>query len=218
MSRLIFVFVFMLCLDIMAYSFLKNVSDQRKALPVNIDKHMFIYEKKDLVLDQDGEFSFDEYFGILSASKKNCRYSMEDDTIDIDFEGETLRFPYSFREEEVIEHETVIIKEVPVYIPNPDRETDNISHIKEEGPTPIAGIQESHIDQTDQPYMELSCAYYSFPKQTGLHEIISVIRNAVVSNEAVTIDYSSLNPDVAGTYPVLFISDHHTESVTVEIF
>lgn len=218
MSRLIFIFIFLIFLDIGAYTILTKVSDQRKSFPVDIDKHAFIYEKKDLKLDPDGDFNFDEFFGILSADKQNCHYSMNENTICVELNGKSFQYPYSFREKEVIEHETVIIKEVPVYIPVNSEQPQVVSSPKNEQSENQKEIYADQNDNRPVSQLKVSRSSYSYPEHTDLTEIVSAIKAAIICDETVTIDYSMLNPDVKGSYPVMLISDYETLSVTVEIF
>ena len=206
MSRLLFVVFMLLFLDVFAYQILMESIENRIAFPISINDHTFIYQKKDLILDEEEDFRFEEYFDILSMEDPSFHYSLKENTLEVELEGNVFDYPFSYREKEVIEHETIVVQQIPVYI----------SSNEFSSPAP-AITSEENSEIYDEPFLELNCSYYSFPAETQISQIISEIRNAVVSNEAVTIDYSLLNTSVRGSYPVVFMSDHGSVTVTVEI-
>ena len=204
MSRLLFLILILLFLDLFAYNVLKQTSKGRISYPVSIDKHAFIYQKKDLCLEEDEEFRFFEYFGILSAKDPDLHYQKKEDSIDITLNGREFHFPYTVKEKEVIEHETVLIREVPVYIERPA-----VSSAQR----PIEADPVSH-----EPYLRLLRPKDSFPSGTEISTIIATVRSAIDTNETVTIDYSLVNPNVTGTYPICFLGEFHSCSMNVEIY
>ena len=204
MSRMLFLILILLFLDLIAYQILKQTSDERIPYPFSTDKHAFIYQKKDLILDEDEEFRFFEYFGILSAKEPDLHYRKENDTIVVIVNDRTICFPYTVKEKEVIEHETVIIKEIPVYLKQSEKET--------------AQSPKEPVCVSNEPYLKLRQSKYSFPAETEISTIIEAVRNAVETNETVTVDYSQVNPNVKGEYPVYFLGEVHSCTLNVEIF
>ena len=204
MSRLLFLILILLFLDLFAYNILKQTSKGRIPYPVSIDKHAFIYQKKDLCLDEDEEIRFFEYFGILSAKDPDLYYQKKEDSIDITLNGKEFHFPYTVKEKEVIERETVLIREVPVYIERPE-----VSSAQR----PIEADPVSH-----EPYLRLLRPKDSFPLGTEISTIIATVRSAIDTNETVTIDYSLVNPNEPGTYPISFLGEVHSCSMNVEIY
>lgn len=201
MRKLLILIVILIFLNIFAYKYLENSINNQKEYRFNINKQQFIIQKKDLILDEDNEFIFDEYFAILSLNKPQYKFDIDDKNINVTIANKKLSYPYSIKEKEVIEVEKVITQNIPVYIPQYINSDNNVVN----------------TSQSNNPYFSVINSYYSFSKETDINHIISVIRNAVDTNQEVTIDFSSLNPNESGIYNVYFYTDSNSASINVEI-
>lgn len=201
MRKLLILIVILIFLNIFAFNYLENSINTQKEYRFNINKQQFIIQKKDLILDEDNDFIFDEYFAILSLNKPQYKYDIDDKNIHVTIANKKLSYPYSIKEKEVIEVEKVITQNIPVYIPQYINSDNNVVN----------------TSQSNNPYFSVVNSYYSFSKETDINHIISVIRNAVDTNQEVTIDFSSLNPNESGIYNVYFYTDSNSASINVEI-
>lgn len=201
MRKLLILIVILIFLNIFAFNYLENSINNQKEYRFDINKQQFIIQKKDLILDEDNDFIFDEYFAILSFNKPQYKYDIDDENINVTIANRKLSYPYSIKEKEVIEVEKVITQNIPVYIPQYINSDNNVVN----------------TSQSNNSYFSVVNSYYSFSKETDINHIISVIRNAVDTNQEVTIDFSSLNPNEPGIYKVYFYTDSNSVSINVEI-
>ncbi|MBQ6126606.1 MAG: hypothetical protein IJI77_06275, partial [Erysipelotrichaceae bacterium] len=158
----------------------------------------FLYQKKEILLNNTNEFLFDEYFSFIGSQKPPYRYHFDDSQIIISFDEHTFTFPFHIKESEKEIIETVIIKEV----------------YKEK---PTGNSSDSVLNESRQKHFDIVKDYFSFSEGTDLSVIISQISNAVDTNERIVIDYSMLNPNEKGTYHVFLSSDEHSAMITVDI-
>ena len=201
MRKLLFLLLFLIFLNILSYNYLKTTINNQKEYTFHINEQSFIIQKKDLIIEDTNDFIFDEYFSILSLSKPSYNYFFDDNNINITLNNKNYTYPYSIKKKEIIEVEVEKIntQHVPVYVPQPINNTTNYSHV------------------SNTPYFTVNNSYYSFSQGTDLSHIINAIRNAVDSPQEITLDFSLLNPNESGRYPVYFYTDSNSAEITVEI-
>ena len=168
----------------------------------NSVQNPIIIKKKEIVLYDINDFVFDEYFQIISFKPYMYEYEATDDKIAVTINGFNYEFEYEIKEPEVIE--MVFVKEV--YIEKEDME--DTSEIEEESKEIIIEENGYFTGIHDRSYQ----------KYTDISSIIFDIQNDIFTNEKVSIDYSALNPNAKGTYPIYFYVNEETYEIEIEIY
>ena len=205
--------IILLCIFIFfSYRYLKESIDEKKTYLFKISSKPLLYCKKKVELDDIDSFEFNEFFTILSNNDYQYKYSFSDDLITISLNNDKYTYPYSIKEKQKEIITEYVIKEVYVNTPSSvssSNSTDTISQHSSEW-----------MDQSDEyeaAYLYLQNSILSFEKGTDLGEIISAIQDSIDTNIRISVDYSSLNPNDEGEYPILIYSDVKNEQMIIKI-
>ena len=201
MNRLFLIIAALIIVISLSFSYLKEIRKDRHSFLFVEGNTGFLYQKKEILLDQIEDFTFDDFFSFIGNQKCNYRYTFEDDTIVVTVNEQTFTFPYEIKEpiKEIVEK--VVIKEV--YKEKPVNTADSVTVTTDIG--------------SNDKYFNVRKDYFLFSEGTDLSIIIRQISGAVDTNERILIDYSMLNPNEKGTYDVNLTSDEHSARITVEI-
>ncbi len=128
MRRLLFIII-LLCLSIYtSYRYLLFTLKSRVAFHFAPCEQAFLLQKKDIVLDDQKDFVLQEYFDILCNSDISYRYQFEENYLFIYLKGKKFAYPYQIKEPKIETVEKTIykevVKEVPIYLGNPNTESD----------------------------------------------------------------------------------------------
>lgn len=196
--------IFLFAINFYLFNYLQHFLISRKAYDISFTDKPLIYQKKELLLDDSDSFDFNYYFDVLSINDYSFSYYFKDEKLYIKINNGSVYeyvFDYLIKPVPVIEKE--IIKEIYV------NRNEPISEIPKE------------IKQENKPLtrnnITINNNHFSFKQYTDISNIIAAISSNIVSNESITIDYSSLNPNVPGIYTVYIISSENTYSLTIEI-
>ncbi len=206
MRRLLFIII-LLCLSIYtSYRYLLFTLKSRVAFHFVPCEQASLLQKKDIVLDDRKDFVLQEYFDILCNSNTSYRYQFEEGHLIIYLKGKKFSYPYQIKEPKIETVEKTIykevVKEVPVYIGNQNTESDET-------------IYESY---PEEDYFHLRNDYLSFPKDSDLSVIIEAISSDIDTNMQASIDYSLLNPNQIGQYPIQIHTFDQDYVISVEIY
>ncbi len=206
MRRLLFIII-LLCLSIYtSYRYLLFTLKSRVAFHFAPCEQAFLLQKKDIVLDDRKDFVLQEYFDILCNSDISYRYQFEENHLFIYLKGKKFAYPYQIKEPKIETVEKTIykevVKEVPVYLGNTNTESDETTY-------------ESY---PEEDYFHLRNDYLSFPIDSDLSVIIEAISSDIDTNMQVSIDYSLLNPNQIGQYPIQIHTSDQDYVISVEIY
>ena len=206
MRRLLFIII-LLCLSIYtSYRYLLFTLKSRVAFHFVPCEQAFLLQKKDIVLDDQKDFVLQEYFDILCNSDISYRYQFEENYLFIYLKGKKFAYPYQIKEPKIETVEKTIykevVKEVPVYIGNQNAGRDETTY-------------ESY---PEEDYFHLRNDYLSFPIDSDLSVIIEAISSDIDTNMQVSIDYSLLNPNQIGQYPIQIHTSDQDYVISVEIY
>ncbi len=206
MRRLLFIII-LLCLSIYtSYRYLLLTLKSRVAFHFVPCEQAFLLQKKDIVLDDQKDFVLQEYFDILCNSDISYRYQFEENYLFIYLKGKKFAYPYQIKEPKIETVEKTIykevVKEVPVYLGNTNTESDETTY-------------ESY---PEEDYFHLRNDYLSFPIDSDLSVIIEAISSDIDTNMQVSIDYSLLNPNQIGQYPIQIHTSNQDYVISVEIY
>ena len=202
MRRLLFALITFSFMNVVSYVYLKNMISDKRVLEFEPSETVLFYRNKDIEFYEDEDFSFDEYISVITNIKPKYTYDMSDGILTVRTAEKTVKFTYMIKEPEIIETETIVIQEVPVYINNTS--SSNTSSVN---------TQTQVLSDT----FSVNQNKYRFSAGTDLNTIISQIRNAVSSSQEITIDFSTLNPNEKGSYIVYFYSGNNKAEISVEI-
>ena len=206
MRRLLFIII-LLCLSIYtSYRYLLFTLKSRVAFHFVPCEQAFLLQKKDIVLDDQKDFVLQEYFDILCNSDISYRYQFEENYLFIYLKGKKFAYPYQIKEPKIETVEKTIykevVKEVQVYLGNTNTESDETTY-------------ESY---PEEDYFHLRNDYLNFPIDSDLSVIIEAISSDIDTNMQVSIDYSLLNPNQIGQYPIQIHTSDHDYVISVEIY
>ena len=202
MRRLLFALITFSFMNVVSYVYLKNMISDKRVLEFEPSETVLFYRNKDIEFYEDEDFSFDEYISVITNIKPKYTYDMSDGILTVRTAEKTVKFTYMIKEPEIIETETIVIQEVPVYINH--TASSNTSSVN---------TQTQVLSDT----FSVNQNKYRFSAGTDLNTIISQIRNAVSSSQEITIDFSTLNPNEKGSYIVYFYSGNNKAEISVEI-
>lgn len=198
MKKFILLIIIFTLLDIYLYKYYLKIENQRKEYAYkNTDKPL-LYQKKDIVLNNIEDFIFDDYFTIISFNDVSYDYKFDNDILkikikDIDY---VFEFNYEIIKPKIIEK--TIYKTVTEY-----KDSNNYDN----------SINEYYQNET-----KLVKDYFVFDLGTDLSTIISIIGSeAIISDQSVTCDYSSLNPYEIGSYSINLYTDNEIYTITCQI-
>lgn len=160
----------------------------------------FLYQKKDIILENEEDFIFSDFFSFIGTQTSSYKYRFEQGNLIVIFNEQEFIFPYIIKEREKEIVEKYIVKEV-----YKDKEDPSLIYSK-----PVN-------NPASKPFFSVKKDYFTFSEGTDLSTIIEALGKAVDSSEKVVIDYSSLNPNEKGTYLVFFSTASNSAQVTVEI-
>jgi len=118
-----------------------------------------------------------------------------------------LKYPYQIKEKEVEIIETVVVKEV--YI----KEDTSVSQ-------PVNNNEDNYVqddDDYEDLYFELDRDHFNYDRGSSISSIIADIQSSIHTNSRVTLDYSALNPNDSGEYPVILMTESNSYTIYVQI-
>lgn len=201
MKKLILIIFFLSLIIFFSFTYLKDIQKHKHSFIFEEVNRAFLYQKKEILLNNVDEFSFDEFFSFIGNQKPDYRYYFKGDQIIISLDEHMFTFPFQIREPEKEIIETIIIKEV----------------YKEKQEMPAENSSSSNQTESNQKYFSVKKDYFKFSEGTDLSFIINQFSVAVDTNERIVVDYSMLNPNEKGTYDVYISSDNHSAKIVVEI-
>ncbi len=110
MKKLLLIAIFLIISICFLFAYLNDIRKDKHPFVFTESDRTFLYQKKDILLNNTDEFLFDEYFSFIGSQKPPYRYHFDDSQIIISFDEHTFTFQIKEPEKEIIE--TVIIKEV----------------------------------------------------------------------------------------------------------
>ncbi|MCR4634070.1 MAG: hypothetical protein K5648_08105 [Erysipelotrichaceae bacterium] len=203
MRKYIYIIIFLIISIILSFSYLNQSITGKRAYEYIPSNNFYLLQKRKIVLNEIKDFSFDEFFMILSKSPVSYRYEFSEDRLLIHICGKDFSYPYEIRPEKIIETTVYeeVIKEVPVYIDRPG--ADN---------TPYLQNDDRETEDYEEEYFYLMKDHFTFPQGTKIAEIIDTIRDSIKTNQTLSVDYSLLNPNQIGQYPLFVLkNDGKTE-------
>lgn len=212
MKKFIIIIFVLSVFIVLSYRYLKNSVDEKKTYILSITSKPLIYRKKKLEIEDIDSFEFDEFFSILSNNEYQFKYSFTDENILISLNNERFSYPYTIKEKEKEIITEYIIREVYV---NSISEGNNDSQIQEASYHSSEGINNSF--EYEAEYFNLLNSSLSFEKGTDISVIINSIQSNIDTNKRISIDYSLLNPNDEGEYPVYIYSDDDNKQIIIKI-
>ena len=212
MKKYIIVIIALFAFIFFSYRYLRNSIDEKKTYIFTITSKPLIYCKKKLELEDTDSFEFDEFFNILSNNEYQYKYSFTDDNIMVSLNNDRFVYPYVIKEKEKEIITEYVIKEVyvntTIATQNTYQEQDTSYHSPE-------GINDSY--EYEAQYLNLTNSTLSFERGTDLSMIINAIQSSIETNMRISVDYSSLNPNDEGEYPVFIYSDKENKQLIIKI-
>ena len=209
----------MLLLNIVSFNYLKKISSDRNPYTFISDSIPIILPKKDILLDNIDQFKIDDYFKIYSLNDYRLNYDISDNTIDILLNDKKYSFPYSIRQPEIVE--VIVYQKIESNKPtnNSYNNTQTISNnISSDNTESYIQPDNIHTDTHTHNNFTLNRSSLSYPIDTDLNRIISDIYSSFVSEVAVSIDYSMLNPGAVGSYEIYLNHEGIDDVMVVSIF
>ena len=207
MSKLLFLLILLLFLNVFGYIYLKNISNERKSFPIAFKENILLYQKKDIVLYDPNDFVFEDYFVFLSFLDPIYRFNVDDVSVTVLFNDASLEYPLQLKEKEIVEK--IVYRDKPASVSETVR---------------IPEVPESSSSEAEKPqstgnshYLNLHQQRFSFPQGTDINTIVTTLTGAADSDTKITIDFSSVNPNEKGTYAAVFATDYEQKSVRVII-
>lgn len=214
---LCFIFILLL-LNIVSFNYLKKISSDRNPYTFISDSNPIILPKKDILLDNIDEFKIEDYFKIYSLNDYKLDHKISDSTIDITLNNKEYSFPYNIRQPEIVE--VIVYRKVESNKPtNNSYNTQTISNnISSDNTESYIQPDNIHADTHTHNNFTLNRSSLSYPIDTDLNKIISDIYSSFVSEVAVSIDYSMLNPGAVGSYEIYLNHEGIDDVMVVSIF
>ena len=197
MRKLILIIIFLLLCIIFSYRYLIKISTERKAFSFVSHAKPFLLQKKEIVINNEEEFVFEEFFIVFSFIFLEYRIKAKDNFMDIVVNEQHYQYPYKMKEKGNETVETVIYKEIYIEKPIPMNNT----------PVEYTENNMDYQEETESEYFKLMNDEMTFPLETDISEIIRVCCRQIQTNMQVTIDYSQLNPNHIGQYLIFFYTD-----------
>lgn len=198
MRKLIVISIFLIFIDIFLYRYLMAINFDKKEYSFEIDDKQILYQICDIELNDISDFSFNNYFRLLSFGNETYRYDFKDNELYIYLvPNRTYGFKYKLIKPEVIT-ETIYV-EKPVEVVNNYKEEEN---------------NEEYIYED---YFYIDNSYISFELDTDLDVIRDILSKNIHTSYQTNIDYSDLNVSQVGQYSVVYRSDDKEIKIIVEI-
>lgn len=153
------------------------------------------------------DFKVDDYFYIYSFNDYDFRYYFSDNNLILKIDDLSMKYPYQIKEKEVEIIETVVVKEV--YI----KEDTSVSQ-------PANNNEDNYVqddDDYEDLYFELDRDHFNYDRGSSISSIIADIQSSIHTNSRVTLDYSALNPNDSGEYPVILMTESNSYTIYVQI-
>jgi hypothetical protein len=205
--RKIVLILILLIINVIAFSYLKETIYEKKAYELKLNHHVFVIPKKSLLFEDINDFKVDDYFYIYSFNDYDFRYYFSDNNLILKIDDLSMKYPYQIKEKEVEIIETVVVKEV--YI----KEDTSVSQ-------PANNNEDNYVqddDDYEDLYFELDRDHFNYDRGSSISSIIADIQSSIHTNSRVTLDYSALNPNDSGEYPVILMTESNSYTIYVQI-
>ncbi len=206
MHKIVLILI-LLIINVIAFSYLKETIYEKKAYELMLNHHVFVIPKKSLLFEDINDFKVDDYFYIYSFNDYDFRYYFSDNNLILKIDDLSLKYPYQIKEKEVEIIETVVVKEV--YI----KEDTSVSQ-------PANNNEDNYVqddDDYEDLYFELDRDHFNYDRGSSISSIIADIQSSIHTNSRVTLDYSALNPNDSGEYPVILMTESNSYTIYVQI-
>lgn len=191
--------IILICLDISLYRYLLNQINNKKAYVYENNDDVFVYQKRNLELDDINKFVFEDYFKILSFNDTKCKYDFDNDYLYIHINNNDYKFKYHLIEPKTIEK--------VVYV----KEESNIT-------TKDEIVNENYdLSIEENSFFYVDNEYFNYPLDTDLQIIRNDLMNNIHSSYQVSIDYSTLNTSYFGQYSVFYLAEDKKIEIIIEI-
>ena len=211
MKKFLIAIIVLSAFILFSYRYLRNSIDQKKTFIFKITSKPLIYCKRKLEIEDKDIFEFNDFFTILSNSDYQFKYSFVEESILVSLNNEKFSYPYKIKEKEKEIVTEYVIKEV--YINNSN--VINSEHDQGSSYHSTEGINNSNEYETG--YLNLLNSTLSFETGTDLSTIINAIQNSIETNLRISVDYSLLNPNDPGDYPVNIYSESENHQIIIKI-
>lgn len=212
MKKTIPLIIILLIFIFLSYRYLKVSIDDKKTFIFRNDSKPLIYQKKELELEDPELFEFKDYFTILSNNEYQYKYAFDEENIIVSLNNEKFLFPYRIKEKEKEIVTEYVIKEVYINTTS-HNEINNTETVSSTHST--EGIDQSY--EYEAEYLNMQNNVLSFEKGTDISMIINAIQASIDTNIRISLDYSCLNPNDEGEYPVYIYSELGNEVMIIKI-
>ncbi|MBQ3295121.1 MAG: hypothetical protein IJH00_01360 [Erysipelotrichaceae bacterium] len=212
MKKTIPLIIILLIFIFLSYRYLKVSIDDKKTFIFRNDSKPLIYQKKELELEDPELFEFKDYFTILSNNEYQYKYAFDKENIIVSLNNEKFLFPYRIKEKEKEIVTEYVIKEVYINTTS-HNEINNTETVSSTHST--EGIDQSY--EYEAEYLNMQNSVLSFEKGTDISMIINAIQASIDTNIRISLDYSCLNPNDEGEYPVYIYSELGNEEMIIKI-
>ena len=212
MKKTIPLIIILLIFIFLSYRYLKVSIDDKKTFIFRNDSKPLIYQKKELELEDPELFEFKDYFTILSNNEYQYKYAFDKENIIVSMNNEKFLFPYRIKEKEKEIVTEYVIKEVYINTTS-HNEINNTETVSSTHST--EGIDQSY--EYEAEYLNMQNSVLSFEKGTDISMIINAIQASIDTNIRISLDYSCLNPNDEGEYPVYIYSELGNEEMIIKI-
>ena len=208
MRKYISIIIFLIISIILSFSYLNRSIAEKRAYDYEPSKSFYLLQKKTVVLNEIKDFRFEEFFMILSKSPVSYRYEFSQDRLNVHISGKDFSYPYEIRPEKVIETTVYeeVIKEVPVYIGASKADDGQGSH-----------EEDRNADEYEDDFFYLVQDHFTFSQGTPISKIIETVRESIQTNQTLSVDYSLLNPNQIGQYPLFILKNDGKTEIFVSI-
>lgn len=211
MKKFLIAIIVLSAFILFSYRYLRNSIDQKKTFIFTITSKPLIYCKRKLEIEDKDIFEFNDFFTILSNSDYQFKYSFVEESILVSLNNEKFSYPYKIKEKEKEIVTEYVIKEV--YINN----SNVINSEHDQGSSYHSTEWINNSNEYETGYLNLLNSTLSFETGTDLSTIINAIQNSIETNLRISVDYSLLNPNDPGDYPVNIYSESENHQIIIKI-
>lgn len=211
MKKFLIAIIVLSAFILFSYRYLRNSIDQKKTFIFKITSKPLIYCKRKLEIEDKDIFEFNDFFTILSNSDYQFKYSFVEESILVSLNNEKFSYPYKIKEKEKEIVTEYVIKEV--YINN----SNVINSEHDQGSSYHSTEWINNSNEYETGYLNLLNSTLSFETGTDLSTIINAIQNSIETNLRISVDYSLLNPNDPGDYPVNIYSESENHQIIIKI-
>ena len=201
MYKYVITILLLALLDISLFYYLSDINQKKKTLNYSIIDDVFLIQTKEIELNSIEEFNFNNYFKLISLIESNYKYEYDDSYVYITINRNINKFSFKYS---LIKPE--IIEKI-VYV-NSDNSDNKIQENSNQ-------LYDVFYEESDYFYVDSD--YFSFPLETSLDEIRTILSSNINTTYQTSIDYSRLNVSQIGQYSVFYTTEKEIIEIIVEI-